>query len=141
LRGGEREFLARLRPKGDEDQETRKGEGMRLGELREMVEQAEEEDLPTLGGWLREAELLVEMRLRTPPLRDAAPVSEPLTYDELAKALRTSVSYLKILVSQEKIPYLRLPAADKAGRPRDGRLIRFDLAEVRDAMRRLQEKV
>jgi len=113
--------------------------------LREIAEKTVEADLPQLAGQLREAEVIVEMRIRASrrELAERASVAtsgEALTYQELAHALRTSVSYLKLLVAQNKIPYERLPAPDKGGKSRDGRLVRFDLDAVRRALRELQEK-
>lgn len=107
--------------------------------LRDIAEKTVEADLPQLAGQLREAEVIVEMRIRAGRReveRESAPKKgEPLTYQELARALRTSVSYLKGLVAQERIPYIRLPAPSRGGKAREGRLIRFDLEEVQAALR------
>jgi hypothetical protein len=53
-----------------------------------------------------------------------------LTYQEAAKVLRCSASYVEALVRQGKIPHVRLPAADKAGRSRAGRLVRLRASDL-----------
>jgi hypothetical protein len=61
-----------------------------------------------------------------------ASAQEPflLTYQEAAKLLRSSTSYVETLVRQGKIPHVRLPAADKAGRSRAGRLVRLRASDL-----------
>ena len=53
-----------------------------------------------------------------------------LTYLEVAEYLRCSASYVETLVRQGKIPSVRMPAADKRGRSRAGRLVRLRLSDV-----------
>lgn len=66
-------------------------------------------------------------------VREAAPVTqEPalLTYQDAAKFLSCSVSYVETMVRQGKLPHVKLPAADKAGRFRDGRLVRLLVSDL-----------
>lgn len=107
-----------------------------LGALPRMVEQAAPEDLPALAGRLREAELAAEFRLRSLATggnsQAIATQPEPLlTCSEGAKLLGVSQSYVETLVRQGKLPHVRLPATDKAGRSRDGRLVRLCVSDLR----------
>jgi excisionase family DNA binding protein len=62
----------------------------------------------------------------------APAATEPLlTYREAAGLIRCSPSYVETLVRQGKLPAVRLPAGDKAGRPRDGRLVRLRASDLR----------
>jgi hypothetical protein len=55
-----------------------------------------------------------------------------LTYQEAAKLLGCSASYVESLVRQRKIPRVLLPAADKAGQSRAGRLVRLCASDLHD---------
>jgi hypothetical protein len=70
-----------------------------------------------------------------PAATDARPSPEErflLTYQEAAKLLGCSASYVESLVRQGKIPRVLLPAADKAGRSRAGRLVRLCASDLHD---------
>lgn len=110
-------------------------------ELAHVVAEASAEELPRLIGMLSEATARAQAKLLTATSAASADGNGPgpakeqdpalLTYQEAAHLLRCSASYVETLVRQGKLPHVRLPAADKAGRPRDGRLIRFRASDLR----------
>lgn len=107
-------------------------------DLRQLVDSTAPEDLPALAGKLREAELLVEQKLRATASSGnghgtTTELEEPLllTYPEAAKSLAVSESYLETLVRQGKLRRVKLPAADKGGKPRDGRAVRLMASDLR----------
>ena len=103
-------------------------------DFRELVATTPAEDLPSLVGRLVEAEELARLRLRSAPNGATTTTSEPLlvTFKEAASHLRCSESYIETLVRQGKLPHVRLPATDDgAGKPRDGRLVRIRVEDLR----------
>lgn len=107
-----------------------------IPDLTAFVRDADVEDLPALAGRLREAELLLEQRLR-PSLPTAAvqgddPEPALLTYRQAAQRLGVSVSYVETLAAQGKLPLVRLPSTNKAGHTRGGRLVRLRPADLHD---------
>lgn len=110
---------------------------MTAPDFRAIVASTPAEDLPSLCGRLREAELMAELRLRSgsgaPNGHVPTTGSEPLllTFQEAADRLRCSASYVETLVRQGKLPHVRLPATDRAGRARDGRLVRLRAEDLR----------
>lgn len=76
---------------------------------------------------------LLGASLTTPAGTPVAKAAEPgrlLTYQEAAGLLRCSASYVETLVRQGKLPAVRLPATDQAGRHRDGRMVRLHHSDV-----------
>jgi helix-turn-helix protein len=71
----------------------------------------------------------------TVPVNEHKDAAEPrpgmLTYQEAARFLNCSPSYVETLVRQGKLPHVKLPASDKAGRSRDGRLVRLLMFDLR----------
>jgi hypothetical protein len=112
-------------------------ESVILPDLRALVQQASAEELPALAALFRELELVAEIRLRlvgTREVVDIAPSGDSeslLTSKEAAVLLRVSPSYVETLVRQGKLPHVRLPAADKGGRSRAGRLVRLRASDLR----------
>lgn len=105
---------------------------MILPDLAAIVRDAAPEELPALCGRLREAEMLAEQRIReSKPAADTSVDRGLLTYQQAAEFLCCSASYVEVLVRQRKIPHVRLPATDKGGRSRDGRLVRLRAEDLR----------
>ena len=106
-------------------------------DFRRLVADTPPEELPSLVGRLVEAEELARLRLRSGSgaPKGHVPTAEPepllLTFQEAADRLRCSASYVETLVRQGKLPHVRLPATDRAGRARDGRLVRLRADDLR----------
>jgi len=106
-------------------------------DFRQIALEASVEDIPRLRGAIAEADSILLERLVTEAAGNghgsAATVAEQefLTYEEAAKFLRVSASYVETLVAQGKLVAVKLPATDKAGRPRSARLVRLRVADLR----------
>jgi hypothetical protein len=110
--------------------------GSPLSQLKTLIEEADRETLLAVI-------VLALARLTTPssePKPSGNGRSDPpidaehdalVTYKEGAEFFRCSVSHIETLVRQGKIPCVRLPAADRGGRSRGGRLVRLRIADLR----------
>jgi hypothetical protein len=106
----------------------------------EAIAQASPEDCPPLLAALvaRVAQCIGATRSGASPAPTGGPDQNPtsidspslLTYQDAAKLLRCSASYVETLVRQGKLPHVRLPAADKAGRSRAGRMVRLCASDL-----------
>lgn len=104
-------------------------------DLARLVSEASPEELPRLIGELEQARAVAWSRLTAPASNGNGyhhEHAEPdlLTYEQAAKLLSCSQSYVETLVRQCKLPTVKLPATDKAGRHRDGRMVRLRRADV-----------
>ena len=119
---------------------------MTLPDLARLVAEAAPDELAALAGRLREAELLVEMRLRSVTSTNGNGVQvelEPervLTYAQAAEVVGCKESYVETLVRQHKLPTVTLPGTDKAGRSRDGKYRRILLSSLLAHLKAREEK-
>jgi len=97
-------------------------------DLGKFVDDARVEELPELAGALEAARVRLALRLAVP----AATVSvEPLMDSEgAAKFLGTSAYYVEQLARERRIPCVRPPGTARAGRKREGRMVRFRAADL-----------
>jgi hypothetical protein len=92
-------------------------------DLEALVAQADSGELPRLIGELARAQAVAVARLQAPSAQ-AGP--EPLLDSAAAAAfLNVSPYYVEQLARERRIPCVRPPGTGRAGRQREGRLVRF----------------
>jgi hypothetical protein len=91
-------------------------------DLGKIVDETAVDELPALAGALEAARVKLQLRLVAP----APEAAEPLLDSEAAgKFLGVSTYYVEQLARERRIPCVRPPGTARAGRKRDGRMVRF----------------
>ena len=117
---------------------TMEGEGMSaeaptldglLRELEQLLEHATPENLPEDLGVLERARGRALHRLTQAPA--AGPAAEPLMDSKAAaEFLGVTPYYVETLARERRIPRVRLAGTSRAGRKREGRMVRFRVSDL-----------
>lgn len=99
-------------------------------DLARLVDEARPEELPEVAAALELARVKLQLRLVTPAPATTGGAEPLMDSEAAANFLGVSAYYVEQLARERRIPCVRPPGTARAGRKREGRLVRFRACDL-----------